>query len=202
MRSFKTYTQMQWRHLEWCHLKWRRFGRSIQCRFILNDVISIFPLSKNISSVEGESFFCSPLRRFLFQVLRERERESYCASMAARTMILPLLVITIAASLSWVSSSTPEAASAFVKKTISSHKIVIFSKSYCPYFLFSLLHPSSWFFTAIWRSWIYLILLEPMLSFYRIQFLPIPSLFACLYNVSLILPIECNGWASFDVLPL
>ncbi|KAE8056736.1 hypothetical protein FH972_013481 [Carpinus fangiana] len=53
--------------------------------------------------------------------------------MAARTIVLPLLVITIAASLSWVSSSTPEAASAFVKKTISSHKIVIFSKSYCPY---------------------------------------------------------------------
>ncbi|XP_059461019.1 glutaredoxin-C4-like [Corylus avellana] len=53
--------------------------------------------------------------------------------MAARTIILPLLVITIAASLSWVSSSTPEAASAFVKKTISSYKIVIFSKSYCPY---------------------------------------------------------------------
>ncbi|KAG6649259.1 hypothetical protein I3843_07G196300 [Carya illinoinensis] len=53
--------------------------------------------------------------------------------MAARAVILSILVITIAASLSWVSSSSPESASAFVKKTISSHKIVVFSKSYCPY---------------------------------------------------------------------
>ncbi|CAK7345590.1 unnamed protein product [Dovyalis caffra] len=36
----------------------------------------------------------------------------------------------LAASITWA-SGTPEAT--FVKKTISSHQIVIFSKSYCPY---------------------------------------------------------------------
>ncbi|CAH8352391.1 unnamed protein product [Eruca vesicaria subsp. sativa] len=41
-----------------------------------------------------------------------------------------LLVAALVASISMVSSS-PEAD--FVKKTISSHNIVIFSKSYCPY---------------------------------------------------------------------
>ncbi|XP_011017730.1 PREDICTED: glutaredoxin-C4 [Populus euphratica] len=55
--------------------------------------------------------------------------------MATRT-ILPSILATavtltvLAASLTWAAGS-PEAA--FVRKTISSHKIVIFSKSYCPY---------------------------------------------------------------------
>ncbi|GMY35232.1 glutaredoxin-c4 [Fagus crenata] len=58
--------------------------------------------------------------------------------MAARTIILSILVITTAASLWCVSSSSSSsdeaaAAASFVKKTISSHKIVIFSKIYCPY---------------------------------------------------------------------
>ncbi|KAE8724690.1 Glutaredoxin-C4 [Hibiscus syriacus] len=49
---------------------------------------------------------------------------------AVKILIASILVIT--ASLCWVSSAdSPEAA--FVKKTISAHKIVIFSKSYCPY---------------------------------------------------------------------
>uniref|UniRef100_A0A6N2N3J4 Glutaredoxin domain-containing protein n=1 Tax=Salix viminalis TaxID=40686 RepID=A0A6N2N3J4_SALVM len=54
----------------------------------------------------------------------------------ATRMRLPSILATaatlavLAASLSWASGS-PEAT--FVKKTISSHKIVIFSKSYCPY---------------------------------------------------------------------
>ncbi|KAJ6435875.1 hypothetical protein OIU84_000991, partial [Salix udensis] len=53
----------------------------------------------------------------------------------ATRMRLPSILATaatlavLAASLSWASGS-PEAT--FVKKTISSHKIVIFSKSYCP----------------------------------------------------------------------
>ena len=99
--------------------------------------ILVFPFSKkNISSLYFVHHCVD-----LFSKRWESERQSYRASMAARTIVLPLLVIIIAASLSWVSSSTPEAASAFVKKTISSHKIVIFSKSYCPYSLFSLLHP-------------------------------------------------------------
>ncbi|KAJ4883547.1 Glutaredoxin-C4 [Raphanus sativus] len=46
-----------------------------------------------------------------------------CISMAA-------FLVALVASISMVSAS-PEAE--FVKKTISSHKIVIFSKSYCPY---------------------------------------------------------------------
>ncbi|KAK7855999.1 glutaredoxin-C4 [Quercus suber] len=60
---------------------------------------------------------------------------------AARTTILSILVITTAASLWCVSSSSSSsssssadaAAAEFVKKTVSSHKIAIFSKSYCPY---------------------------------------------------------------------
>ena len=83
--------------------------------------------------------------------------------MAARTIILSILVITTAASLWCVSSSSDEAAAAasFVKKTISSHKIVIFSKSYCPYSLslpLSSIFPSSLLLLLfiIWRSSIYL----------------------------------------------
>ncbi|KAJ6372758.1 hypothetical protein OIU76_027141 [Salix suchowensis] len=63
------------------------------------------------------------------------EKRIHNSSMATR-MRLPSILATaatlavLAASLSWASGS-PEAT--FVKKTISSHKIVIFSKSYCPY---------------------------------------------------------------------
>ncbi|OMP11647.1 Glutaredoxin [Corchorus capsularis] len=50
--------------------------------------------------------------------------------MAVRILIASILVI--AASLCSLSlADSPEAA--FVQKTISAHKIVIFSKSYCPY---------------------------------------------------------------------
>ncbi|KAJ4709254.1 Glutaredoxin family protein [Melia azedarach] len=52
------------------------------------------------------------------------------------TPLISALTVAIATSLfcasfAGVSAKSPEAA--FVKKTISSHKIVIFSKSYCPY---------------------------------------------------------------------
>ncbi|KAL4302698.1 hypothetical protein GQ457_10G024460 [Hibiscus cannabinus] len=50
--------------------------------------------------------------------------------MAVKILLASILLIT--ASLCWVSSADSTEA-AFVKKTISSHKIVIFSKSYCPY---------------------------------------------------------------------
>ncbi|XP_044471158.1 glutaredoxin-C4-like [Mangifera indica] len=52
--------------------------------------------------------------------------------MAARLFISVALVAFLCwASLSGASDTSPEVA--FVKKTISSHDIVIFSKSYCPY---------------------------------------------------------------------
>ncbi|XP_009796016.1 glutaredoxin-C4-like [Nicotiana tabacum] len=55
--------------------------------------------------------------------------------MAKSTFVLLLLVVSVTVLL--YSSAFTEAgdgdASAFVKKTISSHSIVIFSKSYCPY---------------------------------------------------------------------
>ncbi|XP_073132064.1 glutaredoxin-C4 [Henckelia pumila] len=46
-----------------------------------------------------------------------------------------LFAITILLTLSWASNleAKPKSPAAFVKKTISSHSIVIFSKSYCPY---------------------------------------------------------------------
>ncbi|CAN7067653.1 hypothetical protein IGI04_041117 [Brassica rapa subsp. trilocularis] len=47
-----------------------------------------------------------------------------------RSISMLTLLVTLAASISMVSSSS---SADFVKKTISSHKIVIFSKSYCPY---------------------------------------------------------------------
>ncbi|MBA0736549.1 hypothetical protein Gogos_010091 [Gossypium gossypioides] len=50
--------------------------------------------------------------------------------MAMKSLIASILLI--AASLCWVSSADSSEV-AFVKKTISAHKIVIFSKSYCPY---------------------------------------------------------------------
>ncbi|KAL0735418.1 hypothetical protein Bca4012_011628 [Brassica carinata] len=49
-----------------------------------------------------------------------------------RSMSMAAFLVALVTSISMVSSaSSPEAD--FVKKTISSHKIVIFSKSYCPY---------------------------------------------------------------------
>lgn len=45
--------------------------------------------------------------------------------------ILAVATISICTSFTSAAASTPE--SGFVKKTISSHPIVIFSKSYCPY---------------------------------------------------------------------
>ncbi|KAF3452708.1 hypothetical protein FNV43_RR03141 [Rhamnella rubrinervis] len=53
--------------------------------------------------------------------------------MATRTIVSVIAVIILAASLCSVSSSSTAPKAAFVKKTISSHEIVIFSKSYCPY---------------------------------------------------------------------
>ncbi|KAI4344492.1 hypothetical protein L6164_011712 [Bauhinia variegata] len=48
------------------------------------------------------------------------------------TAMLVMMVAAAAASLYWAEASTsPEAV--FIDKTISSNKIVIFSKSYCPY---------------------------------------------------------------------
>ncbi|XP_021891411.1 glutaredoxin-C4 [Carica papaya] len=47
-------------------------------------------------------------------------------------MAASLLMLIVVASLCWASfASSPE--TKFVLKTIASHKIVIFSKSYCPY---------------------------------------------------------------------
>ncbi|KAJ7955870.1 Glutaredoxin family protein [Quillaja saponaria] len=46
--------------------------------------------------------------------------------MATTTRLSAMLMIMVAVFLCW-------AKAAFVKNTISSHKIVIFSKSYCPY---------------------------------------------------------------------
>ncbi|KAF8092196.1 hypothetical protein N665_0422s0025 [Sinapis alba] len=49
-----------------------------------------------------------------------------------RSFSMAVLLVLLVSSISIVSSaSSPEAD--FVQKTISSHKIVIFSKSYCPY---------------------------------------------------------------------
>ncbi|KAG2300031.1 hypothetical protein Bca52824_036503 [Brassica carinata] len=49
-----------------------------------------------------------------------------------RSISMAAFLVALVTSISMVSSaSSPEAD--FVKKTISSHKIVIFSKSYCPY---------------------------------------------------------------------
>ncbi|CAA7059025.1 unnamed protein product [Microthlaspi erraticum] len=49
-----------------------------------------------------------------------------------RSISMAMLLIALVSSISIVASaSSPEAD--FVKKTIASHKIVIFSKSYCPY---------------------------------------------------------------------
>ncbi|KAL5564850.1 hypothetical protein UlMin_028014 [Ulmus minor] len=51
-------------------------------------------------------------------------------SISVLSATIALTSIFVGASLCWASSSSE---TAFIKKTISSHKIVIFSKSYCPY---------------------------------------------------------------------
>ncbi|OVA15753.1 Glutaredoxin [Macleaya cordata] len=89
-------------------------------------------------------------RRFVEVAARggglERESDIEVSSMGRRMMMnrgMPLMISILVASLcssstsvsasasGSASSSSPE--SAFVEKTISSHNIVIFSKSYCPY---------------------------------------------------------------------
>ncbi|XP_057433400.1 glutaredoxin-C4 [Lotus japonicus] len=51
---------------------------------------------------------------------------------SARITVAAMAVIALAASLCWVSASASSVGE-FVHNTISSHKIVIFSKTYCPY---------------------------------------------------------------------
>ncbi|KAI3895000.1 hypothetical protein MKX03_021912 [Papaver bracteatum] len=99
-----------------------------------------FLLNSNFSSF-------SPLskvqKRLRVRVL-ERESESEISSIGRRMMMMnrgmPLMMTILVASLC---SSTPtvyatsgsgsSSEAAFIDKTISSHNIVIFSKSYCPY---------------------------------------------------------------------
>ncbi|XP_010420888.1 PREDICTED: glutaredoxin-C4 [Camelina sativa] len=50
-----------------------------------------------------------------------------------RSISMVMLFVTLVTAISMVSSSASSPEAEFVQKTISSHKIVIFSKSYCPY---------------------------------------------------------------------
>ncbi|CAN8300827.1 unnamed protein product [Cochlearia groenlandica] len=50
-----------------------------------------------------------------------------------RSISVAILLVTLATSIYSVSSASSSPEADFVKKTISSHNIVIFSKSYCPY---------------------------------------------------------------------
>ncbi|RID73759.1 hypothetical protein BRARA_B00887 [Brassica rapa] len=50
-----------------------------------------------------------------------------------RSFSMAMLLVALVSSISLVSSASSSPEAEFVKKTISSHKIVIFSKSYCPY---------------------------------------------------------------------
>ncbi|XP_026443707.1 glutaredoxin-C4-like [Papaver somniferum] len=97
--------------------------------FLLNSNFSSFsPLSK---------------KRLRVRVL-ERQSESEISSIGRRMMIMnrgmPLMMTIIVASLCSstttvyaTSGSGSSSEAAFIDKTISSHNIVIFSKSYCPY---------------------------------------------------------------------
>ncbi|CAI0627979.1 unnamed protein product [Linum tenue] len=66
---------------------------------------------------------------------------TFCSSMAASARATSIFAATTtlavyiaaAASFSWPSASAASPEAAFVKNAISSHQIVIFSKSYCPY---------------------------------------------------------------------
>jgi glutaredoxin 3 len=50
-----------------------------------------------------------------------------------RSISMVMLLVALVTFISMVSSAASSPEADFVKKTISSHKIVIFSKSYCPY---------------------------------------------------------------------
>ncbi|CAN7038109.1 unnamed protein product, partial [Brassica rapa subsp. trilocularis] len=50
-----------------------------------------------------------------------------------RSFSMAMLLVALVSSISIVSSASSSPEAEFVQKTISSHKIVIFSKSYCPY---------------------------------------------------------------------
>lgn len=76
------------------------------------------------------------------------------------TPMISVLTLTIATLLFWASFSGASAKSseaAFVEKTVSSHKIVIFSKSYCPYdpsfsiLLFFIYYFTFYFFGLHWN---------------------------------------------------
>jgi len=54
-----------------------------------------------------------------------------------RSISMVMLLVALVTFISMVSSAASSPEADFVKKTISSHKIVIFSKSYCPYVSFS-----------------------------------------------------------------
>lgn len=96
----------------------------------------------------------------------ETQQESWCLNSAMATRIrLPSILATavtltvLAASLTWAAGS-PEAT--FVKKTISSHQIVIFSKSYCPYNSLSLSRTPTFWCIPVWKLSIYLRLTKPI----------------------------------------
>ncbi|KAG8372348.1 hypothetical protein BUALT_Bualt12G0056700 [Buddleja alternifolia] len=55
------------------------------------------------------------------------------ARSGSSSVLLSSLLITLLLAASLSEAKKPKSPSAFVKKTISSHSIVIFSKSYCPY---------------------------------------------------------------------
>ncbi|KAI3924020.1 hypothetical protein MKW92_004243 [Papaver armeniacum] len=98
-----------------------------------------FLLNSNFSSFSP----LSKVQKRLRVRILERESESEISSIGRRMMMMnrgmPLMMTILVASL--CSSTTVYATSgsgssseaAFIDKTISSHNIVIFSKSYCPY---------------------------------------------------------------------
>ncbi|XP_010488770.1 PREDICTED: glutaredoxin-C4-like [Camelina sativa] len=65
-----------------------------------------------------------------FSEYRERLNETMTM---LRSILMVMLFVTLVTAISMVSSSASSSEAEFVQKTISSHKIVIFSKSYCPY---------------------------------------------------------------------
>ncbi|KAI3995269.1 hypothetical protein MKX01_032071 [Papaver californicum] len=107
-----------------------------------NNKKSLVPLLLN-SNFSSFSPLSKLQKRLRVRVL-ERESESEISSIGRRMMMMnrgmPLMMTILVASLC-SSTTTVYAASgsgssseaAFIDKTISSHNIVIFSKSYCPY---------------------------------------------------------------------
>ena len=69
-------------------------------------------------------------------VRRRRRRKGTMTMM--RSFSMAMLLVALVSSISIVSSASSSPEAEFVQKTISSHKIVIFSKSYCPYVPLSL----------------------------------------------------------------